>query len=110
MRLTELDVVDVVGEVTLRRLRLWVRNGWILPLSGEEGPLFDDMDVARVRLVCQLKDVLNLNAEGIGIVLSLLDQLYGVRRDLNTLEAAIEQQPRAVRRQILETVRDLAES
>lgn len=110
MRLTEMDVVGAVEELTLRRLRLWVRNGWILPLASNEGPLFDDIDVARIRLVCELKDALNLNEEAVAVVLSLLDQLYGVRRDLRTLEAAVEQQPRAVRRQIMESVRELAEN
>ncbi len=105
MRLTERDVVDAVEEVTLRRLRQWVRNGWISPVSDTDGPRFDDTDLARARLVCQLKDELKLNEDAVAVVLSLLDQVYGLRCELRALAAAVERQPKQVRREIVGVVR-----
>ena len=55
--------------------------------------MFDEVDIARVRLVCELRDDLGLDAEAIPVVLSLVDQLYGVRRELRALARAVEQQP-----------------
>lgn len=100
MRLTEQEVIATVQQISLRRLRLWVRNGWIAPAVGAEGPTFDEADVARIRLVCQLKDDLNLNEDAIPVVLSLMDQLYGLRRELKTLVRAIDSQPHGVRNRI----------
>ena len=110
MMLTEQDVVKVVKEVTLRRLRVWVKNGWIAPATGAEGPGFDDVDLARVRLVCQLKDELNLSEDAVAVVLSLMDQVYGLRRELRTLAAAVERQPNRVRREIVSVVQDLTKT
>lgn len=106
MRLSEQDVVEVVQEVSVRRLRLWVRKGWIAPAAGTGGPAFDHADLARVRLVCQLKDEFNLNEDAVSLVLSLMDQVYGLRSELRTLATAVEQQPDSVRRDIVQIVQD----
>lgn len=106
MKLTEHDVVEAMEEVSLRRLRLWVRNGWIAPAAGSDGPVFDDIDLARMRLVCQLMDELNLNEDAVATVLSLMDQVYGLRCELRRLGEAVERQPKSVRRDIVRAVRN----
>lgn len=104
MRMTETEVVARTAEITSRRLRLWIRRGWIAPAHRDDAadrePVFDDLDVARIRLVCQLKDDLNLNDEAIPVVLSLIDQLHGVRRELRRLASAVDTQPERVREEI----------
>lgn len=107
MSLTEEDVVMAVEQLTVRRLRLWVRKGWVAPRTSESGPRFDEMDVARIRLICEFKDELNVNEDAVPIVLSLLDQLYGARRELRQLAAAIERQPEDVRQRIRSVVAEL---
>lgn len=100
MRLTEAEVIERVDQLTVRRLRLWVRKGWLAPATGEAGPVFDELDLARIRLVCELRADMNLNDETVPIVLSLIDQLHGLRRELRALAGAIEQQPRDIRQQL----------
>lgn len=107
MMLTEEEVVARVEEVTVRRLRLWVRRGWVKPAMGQRGQRFDQLDIARVRLVCQMKDEMQLNDEAIPVVLSLMDQLYGMRRDMKALTQAIDRQPEEVRSRLREAYRDL---
>lgn len=107
MRLSEKDVVHEVEAITLRRLRLWVRKGWIMPVEGEQGPLFDATDVARVRLVCELKDELNINEDAMPVVLSLMDQVFSLRREMKALAQAVDRQSREVRRQIRDAHRSL---
>lgn len=109
MKRSETQVVAEIEEITLRRLRLWVRNGWILPDQGPEEPVYDELDVARVRLVCELKDKMNLNDDALPVALSLLDQLYGMRRDFKALASAVEEQPPEVREEVLAAWRRLLE-
>jgi chaperone modulatory protein CbpM len=52
---------------------------------------FSDADLARVRLIRDLQVDFGLNAEGIAIVLHLLDQLHGLRsplRDICAMQVA----------------------
>lgn len=106
MRLSESDVVVEVEEVTLTRLRVWVRDGWVVPSHATDGaPQFDEMDVARLRLLCHLKDELDFGDEAIPVVLSLLDQVYGLRRELKALARAVDRQPEAVRQELLAAYR-----
>lgn len=102
MKLGEQEVVATVRRLKLRELRVWVRNGWLCPAEGDDGPLFDELDVARIRLICDLQKEMALQADAIPVVLSLLDQLHGLRRELRGLAEAVDRQPDATRRAILE--------
>ena len=64
------------------------------------GLRFDDFDVARVRLICELHYELRIEEDSLSVVLSLLDQLYATRRSLCTLVAAVKAQPADVRARI----------
>ena len=101
MKLAEREVVATIGTLHLRELRLWVRQGWIRPAQGESGPLFDDLDIARVRLICDLRGGMAVPAEAIPMVLSLLDQVHGLRAELRALAEAIQRQPEDTRKAVL---------
>ncbi|MEN8836530.1 MAG: chaperone modulator CbpM, partial [Celeribacter marinus] len=88
--LGERDVVATVQRVALRDLRLWVREGWVKPAESERGPVFDDLDIARVRLLCDLRKDMSLPSEAVPVVLSLLDQIHGLRRELRDLAGAVD--------------------
>ncbi|PDT44560.1 chaperone modulator CbpM [Sinorhizobium fredii] len=100
MRLTEGQVLELFRTLTARQLRQWVRRGWIAPSQVETAPLFDDVDIARIRLVCELRDDMNVNDDAVPIILALLDQLYGLRRELRTLADALRHQPDEVRQEV----------
>ncbi|PVA09008.1 hypothetical protein DC366_16350 [Pelagivirga sediminicola] len=106
--LDERDVVARVQRVHLRELRLWVREGWVRPSESENGPIFDELDVARIRLVCDLQKDLSLPTDAISVILSLLDQVHGLRRELRTLAEAVDEQPKETRRRIIEACRSRA--
>lgn len=108
MKLSEAQVIETLGTVSASELRIWVREGWIAPASGDGGPVFDETDVARIRLVCQLRDDLELNEDAVSVVLSLMDQLYGLRRELRALAQAVERQPEDVRSRVQNLYRTLA--
>jgi chaperone modulatory protein CbpM len=102
------QVVEQVGRLSVTELRLWCEAGWVAPACGDAGPAFDETDIARVRLVCELRDDLGLDEEAIPIVLSLVDQLYGLRRELRALARAIEQQPDEVAAPVRAAYRQLS--
>ncbi|MEX2520092.1 MAG: MerR family transcriptional regulator [Paracoccaceae bacterium] len=97
MRLDERQVAEVVGVISVSELRVWVSEGWVRPASGGGGQKFDETDVARIRLVCELRESLGLEEDAVPLVLSLIDQLHGLRGELKALAGAIDDQPEDIR-------------
>ena len=72
-------------------LDAWVEAEWLVPVTSGKTVHFSDADLARVRLIRDLKVDLGVNVEGIAIVLHLLDQLHGLRcllRDIHAMDMA----------------------
>ncbi len=65
-------------------LHLWIEEGWLLPRRDPD-LAFSEGDVARAQLILDLKREMGVNDEGIGIILSLVDQMHGLRRVLREL-------------------------
>jgi chaperone modulatory protein CbpM len=101
MKRKEREVVAEVRRLRLTELRTWVSEGWVRPALAEDGPLFDDLDVARIRLICDLREEMSLPADVVPTVLSLLDQVHGLRRELRLLAEAVARQPEATRTELL---------
>lgn len=100
------DLVDAIDALQTDALRRWVELGWIIPghpMETEGG--FDDADVARVRLICDLVYDLEVGEESVPVILSLLDQLHDARRTLRALAAAIDEEPEPIRLRLAERAR-----
>lgn len=106
MSLTEELVLSRIRSMTRRDLRRWVREGWVRPIQRAEGPVFDEIDLARLRLIRDLRKDMGLSAQALPIVLGLVDQLHRTRRDLRTVLAALAAQPPEVRNAVAQEVRD----
>jgi chaperone modulatory protein CbpM len=83
-----------------RTLSAWIEAGWLLPRRNGEGDRFSEIDLARARLIRELKQDLGVNDEGIPVILDLVDQVHGLRHTLRELLAAIHAQSDTMRRQI----------
>ena len=71
-------------------LNAWIEAEWLLPIANGKTFQFSDGDLARARLIQDLKLDFGVNDEGIAIILHLLDQLYGLRglvRDIHAMDA-----------------------
>jgi chaperone modulatory protein CbpM len=100
-------VIALFPDLELSELTVWIERQWVLPERGE-GDLwiFHDIDIARVNLIYDLRRHLDTSEEVMPVLLSLLDQLYELRRQLKTITKAVEDQPPEVRESILALMRD----
>jgi len=102
------DVVAQVEGATIERLQIWVDHGWIRPVIRNQSPGYTDADVARARLICDMQDRLGLDQETVPVLLNLIDQIHGLRRELKCLTSAIEEQPNEIRTTVRARVEHLA--
>jgi chaperone modulatory protein CbpM len=86
-------------------LQRWIENTWVRPRGAAGHYEFRDIDVARVRLICVLRDDMQVNEDAMPVVLLLLDQLHDVRRQMREIgEALTTLAPEQVRSEILERI------
>jgi len=93
-------------EVAPDELALWVERRWVRAERDPDGVWrLTEMDVARVRLLIELRVTLEVTEDLIPMVLSLIDQLYDARRTVRALLAALDEQPMALRTAVLAAAR-----
>ncbi len=100
---------------TLRALRIeaatieqWIAIGWIAP-RGPDATGFSESDLARACLIRDLREAMGVNDEGVGVALSLLDQIHGLRRALRQVAGAMHGLPEPMRREVLVILRAMDE-
>lgn len=91
-------VIRTIAGVRETELRAWIEEGWVRPERSRGVLVFREIDVARVRLIHDLRRDLAIGDEALPVVLNLLDQLYAMRRRLRAVSEALAAQPPAVRR------------
>lgn len=84
----EMVITQIPG---LRRedLERWIGNAWVRPEDNAGHYLFQEIDVARARLIVELRDEMEVDEHALPVVLALLDQLYDTRRRMHDLCAAL---------------------
>jgi len=107
MMLSLEDVVDTIEILQTEELITWIEYGWVLPARHQESYRFTEIDVARVRLISEMRHDCQIEVDAMPVVLGLLDQVYELRRQLNALAQAIEAQPSDVRDKIGQTVAEI---
>lgn len=79
----------------------WIEASWVRA-SGTAGAWrFEAVDVARIRLIHTLRHELEIGEDAVPVVLSLLDQLYELRRNAAKLNAALTSLPPEARAAVL---------
>jgi chaperone modulatory protein CbpM len=63
-----------------RVLDAWIETGWLRPHGAAPELEFSEIDVARARLIGDLRRDLGVNDEAVPVVLDLIDQIHGLRR------------------------------
>ena len=91
-------VVTQFPDLQIMELTGWIEQGWVTP--GPDGA-FQTIDVARVRLIYELRRDLGIAEDAVPMILGLLDQVYDLRATLKAVSGALERQPPDVRDAVL---------
>lgn len=84
MKTTSID--EACNECGVRRevIIQFIQEEWVHPADAESLYL-DEEDIARIRLIRELKEEFGVNDEGMSIILQLLDQLNRMHLELSKL-------------------------
>jgi len=73
------------AKIDRKTLEIWIEEEWLVPQGASEASAFTESDLARVQLIRDLTHDLGVNAEGVGVVLRLIDQVHDLRKALADL-------------------------
>ncbi len=104
-RYSESEAVATVERLTVTRLRTYVAAECVAPEERDGGLAFSDADLARLELLSDLSEGFDLDEEALGLVMSLIDQIHGLRRELRALGEAVGAEPDEVRARVRATYR-----
>jgi chaperone modulatory protein CbpM len=103
MRIT--SVVALFPDLRESELLSWVERGWVRPDGSDPDFVFQEIDIARVRLIRDFRHTMSVAEDTMPLVLSLLDQVYTLRGQIQAIARAVEGQPEAVQAAILAAIR-----
>ena len=69
------DELQIGGDLLDR----WIAIGWLNPATEGGTACYADIDMARARLILELSTDFEVNEQGIGIIIDLIDQIHGLR-------------------------------
>ncbi len=99
------SVVAMFPDLGAAEVQRWIDCRWVQPEPEDNGWLFHDIDVARVRLIYDIRYELAIEEDAVPLVLSLIDQVYELRMALRAVEGAVAQQPQGVQEAIRAALR-----
>ena len=106
--MTTLDeLLRVHGRITTVHVEHWVERGLLRPSAEGDRWIFEPVDVARACLLADLSDQMGFDEESVETVVSLLDQVHTLRRQLQQLGQAIGRQPTEIREAIAVALKDV---
>jgi chaperone modulatory protein CbpM len=94
------ELLRLHGRLTTVHVERWVARGLLRPSGPVEAWSFEQIDVARARLLAELIDEMGFDDESVETVVDLVDQVNTLRRQLDLLGHAIAEQPTATREAI----------
>lgn len=88
MKLSKSEFLSLSG-MEHNTLNAWIEEEWLIPSNSSVELTFSEIDIARAQLIRDLQADFGVNDEGVGVILHLVDQLYGMRRTLMELRHAV---------------------
>jgi chaperone modulatory protein CbpM len=99
------SVTALFSDLSAQELSFWIEQRWVQPERESDRWVFHDIDVARVRLIHDLRRDFAASEETLPLVLSLIDQLYELRRGMSALRHALQDQPTDVQIGVIEALK-----
>lgn len=101
------ETLAALPDLTSDQLARYISAGVVLPVQSETGPLFRELDIARLHLVVDLAEGYHLDEDALGLVLSLVDQLHGLRGDMRAILDAVAREPAETRLRLKTAIREV---
>jgi len=98
------EIVEQIDALQQSDLDTWISEELVSPQEDGGALIFSEMECARIRLICTLRYELEIEADTLPVILSLVDQLYQTRQHLLKLTAAVAAQDKAVQAAILAAI------
>lgn len=92
MKISKEEFLSLSG-IGHEMLNAWIEEEWLIPSGSFPELSFSEIDIARARLIRDLQVDFGVNDEGVGVILNLVDQLYGMRRTMTELRHAVRTNP-----------------
>jgi chaperone modulatory protein CbpM len=86
--------------LTTMHVERWVARGLLRPTGTGDAWTFEQIDVARTRLLAELEGDIGFDDEAIETIVALVDQVHTLRGQLDLLARAIAEQPPTTREAI----------
>ncbi len=87
--ISERELCAMIAQLEAHILRQWVEAGLVRGVVAGNAVHFEESDVARVRLICELHFELAIEQETLPLVVSLMDQIYDLRRSARAVASAL---------------------
>lgn len=104
---SEEEAIAAVPGLTRPRLLAFVDAAVVMPQQVDTRLVFRQVDIARLALLCDLSDDLDLDESAVEVVISLIDQLHAARQSLHAIMRAVSAEPAEVRTRIGTSLRQL---
>ena len=102
------ELLRLRGGLTSMHVERWVARGLLRPAGTSDAWSFEQIDLARARLLAELGDDIGLDDDTVETVVGLVDQVHTLRGELHPLAQAIAEQPPATREAIAAALQRLA--
>lgn len=97
-------LIELNHHLDQHALEDFIARGWVRPTRDQTDYVFDEIDISRVHLICELRIDMKFEIDAIDIILSLMDQLYENKNCLNKIIDVLENQPSDIRESIIENL------
>ncbi len=104
MTLTEKELIETISRLTSDRLTEYLAAEIVIPEQSDQGLVYHSIDVARLELACELHEQYDMEADALSVMISLIDQMHGLRAELREVLNAVRAQPEPVRQQLIEVI------
>jgi chaperone modulatory protein CbpM len=101
------ELLRLHDRLTTMHIERWVACGLLRPAGTADDWTFEQIDVARVRLLAELEGDIGFDNEAVETIVGLLDQVHTLRNQLDLLARAIATQPNETREAIAAALKRL---
>lgn len=104
--MTRDEILALIPELSDEALQVLTDAGIVHPVLGGDQPRFREIDAARLQLALELEDVFRLDPDALALVLSLIDQVHGLKGEMRAVLTALAEEPPETRARLRGVIRE----